>query len=156
MTQRVRPASMLDATSELPVKRHQVSRSVPTLTSLLVIARRSPCRLRRSAAIKSASKPTANVLRPASISMFAFIRNEGVIITLSAWPPDKLRPSRRLCIEGVHDDDERYPSTRRYIASGRPAACANRPGAGAANDWRDVRVGLLREPGKRFVHTRWL
>ncbi len=44
------------------------------VASSLVIAIRSPGRQRRSVAIKSTSKPVANVRRPASTSMFAFDR----------------------------------------------------------------------------------
>jgi hypothetical protein len=55
------------------VKRHHASSSGPMLGSPLITATRSPLRLRRSAAIKSGSRPEANVLVPASSSTFAFV-----------------------------------------------------------------------------------
>ena len=73
ITQRVRPASVVVSISVLRVKRHQASRSAPILASRLMTARRSPGRLRRSAAISSGSRPEAKVLVPASISMLVFV-----------------------------------------------------------------------------------
>src|SRR2546425_6234947 len=75
---------------------------------------------------------------------------------LSEWAGDKAAPPPAdLASKGGDNDDcdERDPTAREDISPGRPTAGAGRAGPGAADDWRDVRLGLLREPGKRALHA---
>src|SRR2546425_7951132 len=83
-------------------------------------------------------------------------RKPAFLTILSAGAAEKAAPPPAdLASKGGDNDDcdERDPTAREDISPGRPTTGAGRAGAGAADDWRDVRLGLLREPGERALHA---